>query len=233
MSLKIFCDFDGTITHRETGSELFREVKELRELQLMYEQKQLISQNFWKTVTQKSRKFSDEEIEHFFRTFPIDDTFKAFSEFCRTRQIDLYIVSDGLDFYIRGIFAAHGIADIPIFANTTTFTEGKFHVEFPYSRENCLINANCKCMHVLGNSGEEDSIVYVGNGTADCCPAERSDIVFGKQKLAAYCEKNGIPYHNYHSFGDIQAQIEKYLQRPKPYKRKAAELKRKELWAQE
>ena len=58
MALKIFCDFDGTITHRDTGTELFREVKELRELQIMYEQKRLVSQNYWKTVTQNSRRFS-------------------------------------------------------------------------------------------------------------------------------------------------------------------------------
>lgn len=82
-------------------------------------------------------------------------------------------------------------------------------------------------------SPEHESIVYIGNGTSDCCPAQRSDIVFAKQRLAKFCEEQNIPYHHFHSFSDIRAQIEKYLERPKPYKRSAAEQKRRELWAQE
>jgi len=230
MSLKIFCDFDGTITHRDTPGVLFAEVKEIHDLGKKYEKKELLSNDFWTFVTKNSRTFVPGEIEEFFRTFPIDETFIPFADFCKSRKLDLFIVSDGLDFYIHGIFEANHIEGVPVFANSAVMADGRLHVTFPFTREHCTMTANCKCLHVLDNAGEEDSIVYIGNGTSDCCPAERSDIVFAKDRLAVYCEANGIPYHNFHTFAEIQLQLEKYAARVKPYKRKAAELKRKELW---
>ena len=229
--MTIFTDFDGTITIRDTGSELFHEVDELQSLQQSYVRHNISAQDFWERVTHLSRPFSDDELSKFFQQFEIDPTFSAFADFCRERSLPLYVVSDGLDFYIHAIFAAKGIVDLPVFANAASLTDGRIGVSFPFLHEHCEgFSANCKCSHVLGHSPDDQSIVYIGNGTSDCCPAEKSDIIFAKDRLARYCEEKNIPYHNFHSFTDVQQQLQKYLDRPRQYKRSAAEQKRRELW---
>ncbi len=231
--MRIFCDFDGTITLRDTDSELFREVEELQALQQQYVRRQIPAQEYWTRITTLSRPFSDDEFATFFKTFAIDETFVAFAQFCSERAIPLYVVSDGMDFYIKGMFAARGI-DLPIFANAATVIDGKIAVTFPHTYEHCVGNsANCKCSHVMRLTPEGESIVYIGNGTSDTCPAQRSDIIFAKHRLARFCEEQNIPYHNFHTFTEIREQLEKYLLRSKPYIRSAAEIRRKELWAQE
>lgn len=122
--MRIFCDFDGTITLRDTDSELFREVEELNALQQRYIRRQIPAVEYWTTITNLSRAFSDRELAEFFRTFPIDPTFPPFAQFCRDHGIPLAIVSDGMDFYIKGMFAAQGIAELPVLANAATVIDG-------------------------------------------------------------------------------------------------------------
>ena len=230
----IFCDFDGTITDRDSDSELFREVVDLKGYQEQYRKREMTPRQYWNAVTSLAPPISDEQFAEFFQTFPIDETFITFAAFCKAHHIPLVIVSDGMEFYIRGIFAARGIQDLPIFANATTILDGKISVSFPYANEHCVgTSANCKCSHLLKMSPEDESIVYIGNGTSDRCPAQRSDIVFGKHRLAQFCEEQNIPYHPFKTFDDVKSQIETYLKKPREYKRSAAEKLRREMWAKE
>jgi 2-hydroxy-3-keto-5-methylthiopentenyl-1-phosphate phosphatase len=138
-----------------------------------------------------------------------------------------------MDFYINGIFASRGITVDGVFSNHAIVNDGRIAVTFPFAQEHCVITANCKCSHVMRLTADNDTIVYIGNGTSDMCPSECCDVVFAKQRLAKHCDESNIPYHNFHSFNDITPIIEKHLRRTRPYKRSAAEVKRRELLARE
>ncbi len=51
----------------------------------------------------------------------IDPHFKEFYAFCREHDIDVKVVSDGLDFYIDFVLKRHGLSDIPFYSNVMTF----------------------------------------------------------------------------------------------------------------
>ena len=53
--------------------------------------------------------------------------------------------------------------------------------------------------------------VFVGDGISDTYAAARADIVFAKDKLAAFCENDAIPYVPYHTLAAVGDLIERLL----------------------
>ncbi len=168
-----------------------------------------------------------------FRNEPLRPGFIEFVKFCKEEGISLTIVSDGFSIYIREIFE-HNKIDVPYYTNTVELTEdGRMKVEFPYARESCRFCGACKCGTILTTSGDEDTIVYIGDGYSDHCPVEMSDIIFARTMLSKFCEKNNIPYHPFENFYTIKDILKKNTaERPK-YKRLAASKKRAELYKME
>ena len=83
---------------------------------------------------------------------------------------------------------------------------------------------------MLTHSGEDDLLVYVGDGFSDRCPAPYADIVFAKAELQSFCQEKNISYYEYCSFQDVQARIEQLLQHKRIRKRHAAEAMRQALY---
>ena len=85
----------------------------------------------------------------------------------------------------------------------------------------------------MTTSGDEDTIVYIGDGYSDHCPVEISDVVFARDMLTRFCSKQGIPHHPFDDFFTIREILSKYVvDRPK-YKRLEATKKRKDLYKTE
>ena len=81
-------------------------------------------------------------------------------------------------------------------------------------------------------SGDDDIIVYVGDGISDRCPVRYADIVFAKHGLVPYCQEQNISYHDYSHFGDVQVRLEKFLQQKRIKKRREAAMARRDLFMQ-
>jgi 2,3-diketo-5-methylthio-1-phosphopentane phosphatase len=173
---------------------------------------------------------NEEAMNAMFTAEPLRPGFIEFAEFCKLQHIPLTIVSDGFSIYIRSIFAHYGI-DIPFYTNTVELTKsGTLTAEFPFGRESCKFCGACKCGTIMTTSEDEDTVVYIGDGYSDHCPVEISDVVFARDMLSRFCSKNGIPYHPFEDFLQVQDILKKYLaERPK-YKRLEASKKRKKLY---
>ena len=86
---------------------------------------------------------------------------------------------------------------------------------------------------MLTRSGEEDIIVYIGEGYSDRCPVQYADIVFARDALQTYCQEQNISYFLYSTFDDVIARLASLVSKKKLRKRLAAETKRKELFIAE
>jgi 2-hydroxy-3-keto-5-methylthiopentenyl-1-phosphate phosphatase len=148
-----------------------------------------------------------EDLREFARRQPIDRGFRALLEACRRRQVDVFVVSDGLDFYIDAFMTEHGI-DVPIFSNRLVVNGGGRKLEFPYHNETCGACGNCKSGHVERARREGCFIVYVGDGLSDKCAAGKADLVFAKGDLARHCLEHGISHTE---FADL-AQVARHLE---------------------
>jgi 2-hydroxy-3-keto-5-methylthiopentenyl-1-phosphate phosphatase len=112
------------------------------------------------------------------------------------------------------------------------FTGGGFTPSFPYSDAECAACANCKRNHLLTRSGDDHVIVYIGDGHSDCCPARYADIVYAKDTLLKYCEKENITYHRFETFRDVLRHFQHTVETTAPRKRRTAEMARNDIFMQ-
>jgi 2-hydroxy-3-keto-5-methylthiopentenyl-1-phosphate phosphatase len=240
---KIFVDFDGTITRRDVGDALFETFGGSRCLDAVeqYRNEKLSAVECFRLECDACGDVELSRYHAFLDAQEIDASFKPFIEFCRGNAIDHYILSDGMDAYIRYILDRHGLGDVPFFANKLTLVQTanastvRFVPAFPYTDEVCQRCACCKRNHMLSLSGDDDVIVYVGEGYSDRCPSRYADIVFAKDDLRNYCRQENISFFEYESFADVTDRLRSLMNHGKAgdkialRKRRQAELARREI----
>ena len=124
--MKRFCivsDFDGTITDRD-GLYCFIQNYAQGDWEKIEQDwtdgkissKECLIEEF-KLVPNLSEKL----IEEFIETMKIDETFIDFYEFIYKKNIDLYIVSDGVDYFINKILSKYNLNNLKIISNHGEF----------------------------------------------------------------------------------------------------------------
>ena len=241
MALKVFVDFDGTITRQDVGNAFFREFggPACEEIVQEYRLERISAQECFRREVAAIGTLSLEQAITFLKGQPIDESFKVLVEFCQSNHIGLHIVSDGLDFYIREILSAHSLSNVPFFANaltlTKTDTEGEYdvNIDFPFSDAECTRCACCKRNIMLTHSGDDDIIVYVGEGYSDRCPARYADVVFAKDELQSFCQQKNISYFPYTSLEQVTHRLDYLHSKKNIRKRRRAELNRRDVFIRE
>ncbi len=234
-TIRVFCDFDGTITLRDLGNEV---IKEFGDFAL---HKQLLNgtvtiREYWKMAFGSCTALTKERIHAFAQEQLVDAHFKRFAEFLHSHRVPLYVVSDGFREYVQPILLQQNI-DAPTYCNYLSFETNSSapSPRFPGACENCTCTfaASCKRNVVLKHTADDDVVVYIGDGRSDFCGAEHADIVFAKKQLAAYCNKHRIPHYPFKSFFDIKTTFEKLLTTGKIKQRYQAALARKKAFESE
>jgi 2-hydroxy-3-keto-5-methylthiopentenyl-1-phosphate phosphatase len=241
MALKIFVDFDGTITREDVGNAFFEKFggDQCRKLVEAFREEKLSAQECFRQEVAAIGKINAAEADAFATSRAFDESFKTFVEFCRLRKMEFHILSDGLDYYIRRILEAQGVSEVPLFANTLAVSPPDAHglsrlaIDFPYTDAECTRCACCKRNIMLTRAGEEDIIVYVGEGYSDRCPVQYADIVFAKDELQSFCQERNISYFLYNSFHEVVERLNTLLHRKRLRRRLQAERMRREAFIRE
>lgn len=233
--LLIFCDFDGTITRRDLGDEVFRQYVPLEALHKQLLGREITIDHYWRTLCASLPAAATKEaIRDFALAEDSDPYFPAFVAFCRENAIPLSIVSDGFDTYITPVLAREGAADVKRFCNQLVFGAATPEPVFPLASESCnCFCASCKRNAVLSVSAADSLIVFIGDGYSDFCAAEHADIVFAKGMLAAHCTRNRIPHHPFHTFFDVLLILRKLIEQQQLRPRHQARIRRKEAFETE
>lgn len=240
-ALKVFVDFDGTVTGNDVGNAFFRKFggEACEKLVEDYRAGIMSAQECFRREIASIGALDRSELDLFLASQRIDRTFKDFIAFCREQQIEFHVVSDGLDYYIYRILEANGIAGISVFSNILRVFpadgEGrsKFSMAFPYPDVECRACACCKRNVMLSRAGDQELIVYVGEGFPDGCPVQYADVVFAKDALQTFCQRENISYYLYESFADVVERLKELTARKRLRKRHRAELLRREIFSSE
>ncbi len=233
--LKIFCDFDGTITKNDVWlNSLARFIDDKQELGRITEQfvTGLIDSRTTSELHMKLiRNFSEERFREYLSEEEIDPSFSDFAGYCRSKSYPLFVLSSGLDFYIKEILNRNGI-DLPFYGNTM-ISKADGHLSFKaiYSDEYCKECAVCKRNILISNTDElnNELSVYIGDGASDYCVSRYADIVFAKHRLASYCWKNNITYYEFGSFSDVSKKLDRLKESGKFRRRQEASVRRKDV----
>jgi len=233
--IKIFCDFDGTITTKDVGENMFLEFGNSDKAYNIFNRwihKEINSAQEWTELFGLVNDLKEDKFNKFLSTIEIRYGFIEFVQFCETNGIELTILSDGMDYYIKKIFDFTGLQNLRFFANNLIFNKNGINVSFPYTDEECKECANCKRNHIIENSSDNDITIYIGDGYSDTCPVQYVDFIFAHRTLLKFCDKEKISYFPFKNFKDIITRISNLVQNNKLKKRHQAELKRKAVYAQ-
>lgn len=232
-NFKIFVDFDGTITKRDVGDAMFLEFGNKEKTETIIDDLlagRISAKDTWLRLCSSIDSADEQEMGRFVETIAIDPTFHGFVEFCNKNNFDLYILSDGFDFYINRILKREKLDHLKVFCNKLEIKENKLIPSFPHYDASCFTSANCKQNHVISNSSDDDFTVYIGDGNSDKHPAQFCDFIFAKHGLLKYCEMERITFFPYASFDDVIKRLEELGNKKRLKKRHQAELKRKERY---
>lgn len=231
--IKIFCDFDGTIAVEDIGNLFYREFGDkilCDDFVSKWRDGKISSIDCLSGECKTIRNLTIEKAYEFIDKQKIDETFIDFVKFCKEKSLDLIVLSDGLDIYIKRIFERYKI-DIKFYSNSIQIHDnGTAEMIFPFTDSICLKCANCKRNHIINNSADDDITIYIGDGYSDRCPIEYVDYIFAKKDLLKHCEINRISYFPFENFSSIQLAIEKLISKKRIKKRNTAIQKRKELY---
>lgn len=201
--LIFFIDFDGTISTEDVCYGLVKNFARngWEELNDLWEKGE-VSTAECAQQTLDLIDASPEELNRFYNTMSIDDSFVDFTNWASSMSFPLYILSDGYDNYIELLLRKYNL-NIDYFANHLDYKEG-WHIKMPYYNSECGQCGACKTSLIEKLQPPDYTSVYIGDGWSDHCPAEKCDIVFAKDRLALYCREKGIPFYPFKSFYDIQ-----------------------------
>ncbi len=206
----IFCDFDGTITEKESLDRVF----------------QKFAPDVWKpmkddlvagritvreavTRTIDSMASSDyPDIMDYTLTFPIRPGFEALLDFLDSQQVPLVVLSGG----IRGMVEVrlgelkkrvHGI-----FAADVDTTGKCLRTDSAHTGETELVDK----VSVM-KKFDADEKIAIGDGITDFNMARAADLVFARSGLARYLAQNNIPFTPWSDFFEIRDELQRRFTR--------------------
>lgn len=203
----ILCDFDGTVSIKDTVNRLIR--GHLTDPSWRFEVKRYMrgevgSRSVYEALApllhMTQRHLDAFVLEH----AALDPDFPPFLQWARASDIDVKIVSDGFDATIRTLFRNHGVTDLEIFANRLELDEtGNVQIATPHSNAQCGICGTCKLSVLRSFRSQYDRILLVGDGESDRHAASEADGVLALDDLFIYCVRSGIPVLRVEGFRDV------------------------------
>ena len=232
-NFKIFVDFDGTITKEDVGEGIFRKFGKPEVVRKIIDDllnDRISSRECWEVLCESTGSINQNELDDFINRIEIEEDFSEFINFCQKNDIEIFVLSDGFDYYLNKILERENLTDLKYFANKLKVIDGKLIPSFPFFRPDFLSSANCKRDHIINNSSDNDYTVFIGDGNSDKDAVLYSDFIFAKNDLLRFCEMERITYFPFKNFNDIIGRMEELMNKKRLKKRHQAQLKRREAY---
>lgn len=207
-SIRIICDFDGTITQQDTTDLV---------LEQLADRSWAVLQDAWLAGKLSGADCmtgqialiggSQADLEAVLDSVQLDPGFLDFVVWCERQALPIQIVSDGVDQFIARILARHGLQRLPVTSNRLVGTPGAWRLETPWRSADCLAGLGvCKCAAAAERQAP-GAMVFVGDGRSDFCVAAQADILFAKGALADHAATRGRAYYPFVTFDDVRRRL--------------------------
>jgi 2,3-diketo-5-methylthio-1-phosphopentane phosphatase len=205
----VFCDFDGTVARRDVGYHLYLHFSKGRSQELMpgWKSGEISTRECLRLESEMFRG-NEEEFFAFLEQFDLNPGFDEFVEHCRRGELDLAIISDGLDLYINFLLDRHGVEGVPVICNRAVFREDRLKVTFPYpAPDGEGVGKGQRIAEYRAQQSGAVTVIFVGDGLSDVGAMKEADIIFAKKDLRRYCDRENIAYTSFDTFHDVTAQL--------------------------
>jgi 2-hydroxy-3-keto-5-methylthiopentenyl-1-phosphate phosphatase len=215
----VFLDFDGTITRRDAtdaileafGDPAWLEVEDAWLSGRIGSRECLAAQMALVTAT-------PEQIDRLLDEIDVDPGFTHLLDVCSAHAVPVHILSDGFDYCVARILGRPDLnslarlIDSRIVSSSLRPDGARWRVTFPHAPQPCAHGcATCKpaAMECLKPSGA--ITLFVGDGISDRYAASAADMVFAKDKLAAFCDNAPVAYSPFDTLSAVAGRVERLL----------------------
>ncbi len=210
--MRIYCDFDGTITKADTTDEVLSRLAGDGWLRL---EEEWVAGRISAAECMRGQialiQHDDIALDAVLDTMSIREGFGELVHWCRDNRIPFTIVSDGVDRFIRRILARHELGHIPVFSNRLVSDQAGYRLEQPFARKGCAAGSGvCKC-EIVDVAPPADPMVFIGDGRSDFCVSARAEILFARDRLVQYAEQRGIAYVAFETFFDVLLELKAHM----------------------
>lgn len=203
----IYCDFDGTISKDDSVNKflsLYADEKWL-EVESLWQEQKMSSKECLEKQVALLPEMDQQTFNDYVDAIEVDDYFVEFYNYLKSKNIELVILSDGFDLFIKKTLEKYGLNGVKYYANTLFYKDNKFSIGFNNHNPNCkILSGSCKCSKV-----KEKNFYYIGDGLSDMCIAKKAQKLFAKNNLRKYCEDNAINCIPFSTFEDILDDLQK------------------------
>jgi 2-hydroxy-3-keto-5-methylthiopentenyl-1-phosphate phosphatase len=210
-TLLIACDFDGTITCRDTLHLIVEEFgtrglwaqiePRLRAGEVTIEQ---AMQEEFATV----RATPEQVRELVLRDAGLRDGFRELVDWAERHGHRLVVFSSGFRSVIDTLLVHWGLDHLPVVSHEARFSPEGTVLLWSDRGDACAeCGRRCKRHDLRGHLAGE-RLVYVGDGMSDRCAAGLADLVFARAHLARDLAAAGIPFVPFEDFVEVRERLE-------------------------
>ncbi len=211
-TLLIACDFDGTITRRDT-------------LHLIVEE--FGTRGLWQAIEPRLRagevtieQAMQEEFasvratpaqvrELVMREAGLRPGFPELVAWAREGGHRLVVVSSGFRTVIDALLEHWGLGDLSVTSNEARFSEEGCELIWADRGEACgECGRRCKRHDLRGHLRAGERLVYLGDGISDRCGARMADLVFARHHLARDLAEDGVPFIPFEDFVEVRQRLD-------------------------
>ena len=195
----VLVDFDGTASAHDVAEHLMEAfgAPDWQRWDEVWARGEIDTRTAIRAQVAPFRATEDELVAFALAHCSLDPTFVPFVTWCRERELEVTIVSDGLGLYVEPMLRAAGVEDLAVITNT--WDGGR--LSFPNGHPECIRCGTCKMLAVQRARGP---VAFVGEGSSDRYGALYADVVFAKDALVEHCVQDGVPYVAWKDFDDVR-----------------------------
>ena len=162
---------------------------------------------------------------------PLDPGLTALLETAERHDIPVHILSDGFDYCIHRLLRslprrlAQSLGDAVYASHLESAGGDGWRTAFPFFAAGCEHGcATCKPGLMAQLNSADRPTIFVGDGLSDRYAARAADVVFAKQGLAAYCEREAIAYAPYRDLAIVAVAIDRTMRSGRGWPVRAARI---------
>jgi 2-hydroxy-3-keto-5-methylthiopentenyl-1-phosphate phosphatase len=203
----IICDFDGTITETDNIIAIMKKFAPPEWDALkngVLSQDIPIREGVGKMFQLLPSSLKKEIVEYIVDHAEIRQGFKEFVHYTKEKNIPLYIVSGGIDFFVYPLL--EGLIDKDqIYCNKADFTNEMIKIEWPHSCDNTCNNdcGCCKPSLIRQLTNENQRKIVIGDSITDLQAAKLADFVIARDLLLEKSKELDLPHKPFTTFYDV------------------------------
>ncbi len=204
--ISILIDFDGSISKKDSNDLLVEKHLNNRVAEISSREEDLNFMEFFTMLFNEINITEEEYLEFILNEVELEKGFYDFYKKAKSYDIPMAVVSGGFENGILPFLKKYGIDDIDVYANRLNFDGDNVTIDYYHNLDDCCdigSCGNCKVIHYERYKKDRDKVIFIGDGITDRAVAGKAEIVFAKDGLLKYCNKNNIECIEWEDFDDI------------------------------